>query len=225
MKLLKHIPGVLAIFVLAAFSLSVQATTVDVSPVNCTNGFNGDPVGPLGQICADKPAGKAKGKDTTLFPILTGMDLLYKADSDDSGTSLTPVPEEEDGLYKDSYSTVFGWSDRPQDGYSSALISFDGAPDSPITECLTGTCYLVAKGGLKFAPAAYLFTLALNGWDGDANRDMEINMSGFWAHAGNNAISHVAIYGKISPVPVPAAFWLFGTALLGFIGLSRSTRV
>jgi hypothetical protein len=29
----------------------------------------------------------------------------------------------------------------------------------------------------------------------------------------------------ISEVPVPAAFWLFGTALIGFIGFSRRTKV
>ena len=29
----------------------------------------------------------------------------------------------------------------------------------------------------------------------------------------------------MSPVPVPAAFWLFGTALIGFIGISRRTKV
>jgi hypothetical protein len=29
----------------------------------------------------------------------------------------------------------------------------------------------------------------------------------------------------ISPVPVPAAGWLFGTALIGFVGLSRKTKV
>ena len=28
-----------------------------------------------------------------------------------------------------------------------------------------------------------------------------------------------------SPVPVPAAVWLFGTALIGFIGISRRTKV
>jgi hypothetical protein len=28
-----------------------------------------------------------------------------------------------------------------------------------------------------------------------------------------------------SPIPVPAAFWLFGTALIGFIGFSRRTKV
>lgn len=29
----------------------------------------------------------------------------------------------------------------------------------------------------------------------------------------------------VSPVPVPAAVWLFGTALIGFIGMARRTRV
>ena len=30
---------------------------------------------------------------------------------------------------------------------------------------------------------------------------------------------------EIPPVPIPAAFWLFGTALIGFIGIARRTRV
>ena len=30
---------------------------------------------------------------------------------------------------------------------------------------------------------------------------------------------------EISPVPVPAAIWLFGTALIGFIGMGRRTNV
>jgi hypothetical protein len=29
----------------------------------------------------------------------------------------------------------------------------------------------------------------------------------------------------VSAVPVPASAWLFGTALLGFIGISRRTKV
>ena len=33
------------------------------------------------------------------------------------------------------------------------------------------------------------------------------------------------IPGNIPAVPVPAAFWLFGTALIGFIGMSRRTKV
>ena len=227
MKLLKHIPGVLAFLVLNVFSLNAQATTVDIVAATCGT--------VVGQICADKPTDRAKGKDTTLFPILSGLDLLYKADTRDKDPVtdlpiLTSVPGEEDGIYKDSYSTVFGWKnlsgdDKPNDGYSTAHISYDGAPDSPITECLSGNCYLIVKGGLGFSPSAYLFNLALNGWDGDVNRDMPIDLRGFWSGATNNSMSHVAIYGTVSAIPVPAAFWLFGTALLVFIGLSRSTRV
>lgn len=33
------------------------------------------------------------------------------------------------------------------------------------------------------------------------------------------------VQAEVSAVPVPAAFWLFGSALVGFIGISRRTRV
>ena len=31
--------------------------------------------------------------------------------------------------------------------------------------------------------------------------------------------------GDIPPIPVPAAFWLFGTALIGFVGFSRRRKI
>lgn len=44
--------------------------------------------------------------------------------------------------------------------------------------------------------------------------------------SNTNNYSHWTEYGDtVSAVPVPAAFWLFGTALIGFIGVSRRTRV
>ncbi|MCP4331578.1 MAG: VPLPA-CTERM sorting domain-containing protein [Gammaproteobacteria bacterium] len=30
---------------------------------------------------------------------------------------------------------------------------------------------------------------------------------------------------NVSAVPVPAAVWLFGTALIGFVGMSRRTSI
>lgn len=36
---------------------------------------------------------------------------------------------------------------------------------------------------------------------------------------------HLAIGSSPSAVPVPAAVWLFGTALIGFVGLSRRRKV
>ena len=40
-----------------------------------------------------------------------------------------------------------------------------------------------------------------------------------------NNYSHWTEYGAVSAVPVPAAIWLFGTALVGFIGMSRRRKV
>ena len=52
--------------------------------------------------------------------------------------------------------------------------------------------------------------------------------SGTWATGALDGkdLSHFTIYTSgMSAVPVPAAAWLFGTALIGFIGFSRRTRV
>ena len=43
---------------------------------------------------------------------------------------------------------------------------------------------------------------------------------------GKRSVIHYDLkLASISAVPVPAAFWLFGTALIGFIGFSRRTLV
>jgi len=137
--------------------------------------------------------------DDVVFPQLEGL-LLYKASPDDG---------EANSVLKDSYSTVFN-SDN-----SAATITFDGG----LPVACTDPCYLVVKDG-NHQPYRYLFNLALNpfNWDGET----VLELSGFWPDQG--AISHVAIYG-VSPIPVPAAFWLFGTALIGFVGFSRRTKV
>ena len=43
--------------------------------------------------------------------------------------------------------------------------------------------------------------------------------------ATGTGLSHFTEFGTVSAVPVPAAVWLFGTALIGFIGFSRRTKV
>ena len=47
----------------------------------------------------------------------------------------------------------------------------------------------------------------------------------FTATGQGAGFSHTSEFGKIPAVPVPAAAWLFGTALIGFIGMSRRTKV
>lgn len=57
---------------------------------------------------------------------------------------------------------------------------------------------------------------------------------GFWIQLGfgskytkngTNTPEYLAAELTVSPVPVPAAVWLFGTALIGFVGMSRRTKI
>jgi len=49
--------------------------------------------------------------------------------------------------------------------------------------------------------------------------------SDFSGHKGRNTPEYLTAELTVSPVPLPSAVWLFGSALLGFIGMSRRTRV
>jgi len=185
------------------FSVSAKATTVMVyPPVNC--------IGPSCFTSNDNGE-----HDTAAFSQLSGLNLLYKAESSDA-EPLSGTPQAEGGLFNDSYSTEF--LALADDEFVGAEITYGGGPS---IDCSVD-CFLVVKGGSN-EPSRYLFNLALDpyNWDGV----MKLALSGFWQNGvrgsdGSGSISHVAIYG-VSPVPVPAAFWLFGTALIGFIGYSR----
>jgi len=169
---------------------------------------------------------------------LDGLSELYKVKSfDDPDLSIRSTPARESGTLQNSYATAFDFVlNDIGDGYTGATISHSGgfAADCSVD------CFLVVTGG-KNNPAAYLFNLAL-GWDpnstlGDGNgwavnngtpswnglRDL--SLANFW-NGENGSIGYIAIYGKVtaSAVPVPATLWLFSTALLGFIGLSRRTQ-
>ena len=103
------------------------------------------------------------------------------------------------------YSTSF--ANSPLDP-AEAQITWDG-PDT--INC--PNCYLLVKDGNQ-SPAWYL--IDINGWDGQEDLDL-VN---FWPAQG--AISHVSIW--MQPIPIPASLWLFGSALLGVIGISARRR-
>jgi hypothetical protein len=51
-------------------------------------------------------------------------------------------------------------------------------------------------------------------------------LSGLWyINIHSEAFRAGEIRGQVNVIPVPAAFWLFGTALVGFIGFSRRRKV
>lgn len=72
---------------------------------------------------------------------------------------------------------------------------------------------LAASGGVCDEATADIYTYAcLN--------EAEIVTSGDWTTPDNKNLSHITFYDT-AEVPLPAAAWLFGSALLGLVGLSR----
>jgi len=135
---------------------------------------------------------------TTTFTV----DGIYKQDVGGGETGVD---------FANSYTTTF--DNEPLDP-QEATITYDGG-DS----IFCGTCYLLVKDGNQ-DPSWYLFNL--NFWDGTET----LNLSNFWPTQG--AISHVSIYSANSgrgleppAVPIPASVWLFGSGLLGLVGVAR----
>ena len=200
--------AIAALVLFAAFGMGAQAATVNVFPTSgCFTGSTS---------CT--AIDEHRFNDADVFPELAGLNLLYKAESSDE-EPLSGTPQKEEGSFKDSYTTEF--MTLAGDDFVGAEISHvDGTPS---IDC-SPNCYLVVKDG-NHSPGRYLFNLALSPYEWDGV--MMLKLSGFWQsgflerfQSGQGSISHVAIYG-VSPIPLPASVWLFGSALIGFIGYSR----
>jgi len=68
----------------------------------------------------------------------------------------------------------------------------------------------------------------------DALNTSAADKQGFWIQlgfgssytgTGRNTPEYLTAELTVSPVPVPAAVWLFGTTLIGFVGMSRRTKI
>ena len=56
--------------------------------------------------------------------------------------------------------------------------------------------------------------------------DVAPNQSGSpFGEADIDAVGAISSAPPVNPVPVPAAVWLFGTALIGFVGMSRRRKI
>jgi hypothetical protein len=138
---------------------------------------------------------------------VSNLNFLYKSDAATSNES---------GDFDDLYSTSYAA------GNEGATISYDGGMSDPYIDCSgNNDCFAFVKDGDN-NPNAYIFNLGsafdIAVWNGKSS----ILLEDLWP--GNGSISHVSLYGA-SVVPVPAAIWLFGTALIGFIGFSRRIKV
>lgn len=200
---MKHMKTIIALAILLLASSAIQASTVTITPGDCIDGS-----GCWTWTWPDNNAALHADDVEGIVGETDDLVLFYKADQGDG----------EEGPFADSYDTVF--ENSPTDP-EDALISYISG--DVIDSCDSLSCYLVIKDGNQ-EPGNYIYDLSdlsylgLIGeaWNGLASLDL----NDFWV--GKGAISNVAIYGV---VPVPAAFWLFGTALVGFIGISRRRAV
>jgi hypothetical protein len=88
----------------------------------------------------------------------------------------------------------------------------DPRPNAMDFDPATGTLFASIVYGFGGSATNYLGTMDIS--------TGEVSLLGETSR-GLDAIAFV----EMSAVPVPAAVWLFGTALLGFIGISRRTKV
>ena len=101
---------------------------------------------------------------------------------------------------------------RPGGGAPNGTWSFDPGKFAP-TEFL-----IVLKAANAAGFAAWIF-------DGtEANSTSGTWLVG-WTNGGGNTpdLSHLSIYAP-TPIPIPAAVWLFGSGLLGLVGVARRKR-
>ena len=145
------------------------------------------------------------GNETSNSDILDIIDLLHPGLTEvyknnvDGSVDVRP--------FNDDYTTTYAnTTSDPED----AWITWNGGAADYI---VCPNCFVLIKDGNQ-SPAWYLFNI--NDWDGK----MALHLEDFWV--GNGAISHVAIFS--SPIPVPAAVWLFGSGLLGLVGIARRKK-
>ena len=87
----------------------------------------------------------------------------------------------------------------------------------------------ITSGGKYYGPAN-MTILASNLGAPDSNGKYWLNFGYFEAANTNNnngavGIDNIKITANVAPVPVPAAVWLFGSALMGFVGLQKRKQL
>ncbi|MDH5513939.1 MAG: VPLPA-CTERM sorting domain-containing protein [Gammaproteobacteria bacterium] len=188
--------------------LAAVALTANAAPVVLDNTFSCTAGNAVNGITIGDVTGNAGGANEC-WGTFDGNDPGPSGDGFDVGGTIFNFVARENtpGLLE---GTDIGLAVDPDTGDASAgNWSFDSSTFAP-----TGFL-IVLKSASKPGFAAWLF-------DGPA----AASDAGTWLVAWTNQngvqhdLSHLSIYAP-TPVPVPAAVWLFGSGLLGLVGVAR----
>tara|TARA_R110002111_G_scaffold58934_4_gene99487 strand:- start:2175 stop:2786 length:612 start_codon:yes stop_codon:yes gene_type:complete len=147
--------------------------------------------------------------------------------------------------YYREYGEDWGWTHNAIAGvHSSASLNisaFDVDAPSEVDEIEaydTDTAAWIKLGNLAGANDVWAFTnfvLDLGTWQNEINLGLQVRMLIDTGTQGNWLVtlakSTLSVDGGVLPpptpgeVPLPAAVWLFGSALAGFIGMRRKSKV
>jgi hypothetical protein len=120
----------------------------------------------------------------------------------------------EDQTFVDNLNTFFDDNGQPASNFVFSSAEKVGSGfEYPISASIGGILLKQATGSLLV-----LFSSPVS----DLYWNTEFAGGGLGDDADN--ISHYLVIDPISEVPIPAALWLFGPALLGFLGLRRKQR-
>jgi len=103
-------------------------------------------------------------------------------------------------------------------------IAASTTPDTPV-DPFTWHLDLAALGILNNTGGLNDSASALGGFWIQLGFGSQYKYSDGVARTGKNTSEFLTAQLNVSPVPVPAAVWLFGTALIGFVGMSRRTKI
>ena len=133
----------------------------------------------------------------------------------DASLVITGSPGDIDGMYSRSNHSITINTDFNNFGYI-AFGNFNSTPASPISN--TGEFIILPLQRITFGVLSDT-SLPIG--------DFTDEIQGIWSTGTAGGGSYTANITNLSStiVPVPAAAWLFGSALLGFIGFSRRRKL
>ena len=237
-----HIPDAIKYYIPLSAS---QKGTYGVAPATspCTNGFPGTFGGP--GTCSDSGSGYGYSDssalqmniffDMTQLPVSQSAELSFLFDDLDLTDKNDPA-----GFFESISLSYWNWDtntnafDTTPVVVAPTITAAGVSPDPEISavddNLITWDLGLLALGALNTSAQAqngFWIQLGFGSKYVKTNSDGSIKLlnGNEIPKNGTNTPEYLSAKLTVSPVPVPAAVWLFGTALIGFVGMSRRTKI